>query len=132
MAEFNKQLGKLRNKRFAGEEILNAVVKLYRNKPDAVKKLSVVRLNPDFSAKKMKEAACLEFFIPQLGSYYLQNSIPSEIHYELVDFMMEACKKSPFFAHKVYFFFQANLHQYPLKGQDMLNRITEIMHETPY
>jgi hypothetical protein len=46
---FNKQLRKLKTKRFDGDDILNAMVKLYRNKSDAVEKLKRARLNPDLS-----------------------------------------------------------------------------------
>jgi hypothetical protein len=69
--EFKRQIKRLRHKKFQGEEILNAIVRLYRNKNDAVERLGHVRLNPDFTSKKGKDGLCLEFFIPQLCSFYL-------------------------------------------------------------
>jgi hypothetical protein len=54
----------LRHKKFQGEDVLNAMVKLYRNKSNAVKLLGKVRLNPDFTSNKRKDGLCLEYFIP--------------------------------------------------------------------
>jgi hypothetical protein len=36
LREFNKRFKRLRKKKFPGEKILNGLVKLYRNKEDAV------------------------------------------------------------------------------------------------
>ena len=106
---------------------LNALVKLYKNKENAVNLLGQVRLNPDLTSKKGKESSYLEFFIPQLCSFYLQNNSPSDVHFKLIDFIGEACQRSPFFAHKVYFFFKSNLEQYPTKAKLMLERLEELM-----
>ena len=61
---FKRQLKKLRNRKFQRLDILNAMVKLYRDKPDAIEKLKHVRLNPDFTCKERNDASCLEFFVP--------------------------------------------------------------------
>ncbi len=91
-----------------------------------------MRLNPDFDSKKGMEKVCLEFYIPQLCSYYLQSNTPSTLHFELMEFIFAACQKSPFFAHKVFFFFNAALDQYPVKAQKMLEDLSDFMKQTEH
>lgn len=45
------------------------LIKLYSCQPDAIEALATCRINPDLKAAVRKD---LEFFIPQLCSFYLQ------------------------------------------------------------
>ena len=50
------------------------MVELYKHKRSAIRHLESVRLNPDLV--KGKDRKDLEFYIPQLVSFYLQNELP--------------------------------------------------------
>ena len=60
----------MKKKRFIDSEVFNALVQLYRHKSHAHNLLTRVRLNPDFTGNGTTRAD-LEFFIPQLCSFYL-------------------------------------------------------------
>ena len=67
---FRKTLKTLKKKRFIDSEVFNALVQLYRHQPRANNLLVQVRLNPDFVSSETTRSD-LEFFIPQLCSFYL-------------------------------------------------------------
>jgi len=49
----------------------------------------------------------LEFFIPQLCSFFLNPEISSSSEAQLLDLLTKACSINFFFAHRVYFFFNS-------------------------
>ena len=76
---FKRTLKTLKKKRFIDSEVFNALVQLYRHKPHATSLLMSVRLNPDFSDKVLADStrSDLEYFIPQLCSFYLNLELDS-------------------------------------------------------
>lgn len=128
----------MKKRKFPEEAVFGALVELYRHKKSALKKLEHVRLNPDFKAREHHQNNCLEFFIPQVCSFFLQNNLGPELQGQLVELITEACKCNFFFAHKVWFFFNSNLGiRDPETGnldenlsyvcRDMLDRIEDVM-----
>ena len=78
------------------------LISLYSCDPDAVNQLSHCRINPDLSAPVRRD---LEFFIPQLCSFYLQGYYPKM--QQLVDLMIQASAADFYFSHRIYFFFKS-------------------------
>jgi len=83
------------------------MVNLFKHKPSAINSLEAVRLNPDLV--KMKERTDLEFFIPQLVSFYLQNEMNDHQQQQLISFLEMASKRSIFFAQRLWFFLNSNM-----------------------
>lgn len=73
IASFQRTLKTLKKKRFPDSEVFNALVQLYRCKANAFTQLSRVRLNP--STLSINVRTDLEFFIPQLCSFYLSPGV---------------------------------------------------------
>ena len=69
--------------------MFNALVQLYKHKESALKNLEKVRINPDFSRLQIR--ADLEFFLPQLCSFYLNNELSEVEEQKMLDFMTMAC-----------------------------------------
>ena len=84
-------------------------MQLYRHKHVAHNLLLRVRLNPDFS-KGVQVRSDLEFFIPQLCSFYLNNELNEVEEEHIRDILCKACQVNFFFAHRVWFFFCSNLN----------------------
>jgi len=61
-----------------------------------------VRVNPDFTSQFRSD---LEFFIPQLCSFYLRGD--SENADQLVNLIVMASESSFFFSHRIWFYFQS-------------------------
>ena len=75
---FRHTLKTLKKKRFIDSEVFNALVQLYRHNSHANNLLMRVRLNPDFlQTDSNSTRADLEFFIPQLCSFYLNPELDS-------------------------------------------------------
>jgi hypothetical protein len=71
----------------------------------------------------------LEFFIPQLCSFYLRNDLKPEEHLKIVDFLIECSGRSIHFAHKLWFCLYANLEQEDLAyaSRELMKKIEERM-----
>ena len=106
LATFQRTLKTLKTKRFPDSEVFNALVQLYRCKANAFVLLQRVRLNPSLS-KDNKVRTDLEFFIPQICSFYLNPEIDDNQRTLLIDILAKACTINYFFAHRVYFFFKS-------------------------
>lgn len=78
------------------------MIKLYAHKEGIVEEFfnSNVRINPDFTSDFRSD---LEFFIPQLCSFYISAGFEKE--YGLLEFLISACNESFFFSHWLWFFF---------------------------
>ena len=105
---FRHTLKTLKQKRLVDSEVFNTLVQLYRHKPMAYNLLLRVRLNPDFS-QGVNVRSDLEFFIPQLCSFYLTNELDDQEEEHIRDVLCKACQVNFFFAHRVWFFLCSNL-----------------------
>ena len=106
---FRQTLKTLKKKRFIDSEVFNALVQLYRHKPQANTLLVRVRLNPDFVAHSSTPRSDLEFFIPQLCSFYLNPELDSIEAEQISEILRRACEVNFFFAHRVWFFFRSSI-----------------------
>ena len=78
------------------------LISLYSCDPNAVESLAQCRINPDMSAPVRKD---LEFFIPQLCSFYLQGYYDNM--QQLVDLIIQASMADFYFSHRIYFFMKS-------------------------
>ena len=85
------------------QDPIPSLIKLYADNPAAMAELQSCRINPNMQSKQRRD---LEFFIPQICSFYLQGyySKPDE----LVNFILQAAGEFHF-SHRVLFFFSATL-----------------------
>lgn len=74
------------------------LIQLYSCKPKAIEELAQCRINPDLTSPVRKD---LEFYIPQLISFFLQGYYPKME--ELVDLIVQACKTDFYFSHRIFF-----------------------------
>ena len=111
--------------------VFNAIIELYKHKECALDHLSTARINPDFNYKGI-DGHNLEFFIPQLCSFYLRNDLNPEEHLKIVDFLIECSGRSLHFAHKLYFCLSANLEQEDLAyaSRELMKKIEECNDDT--
>jgi len=68
-----------------------------------------VRLNPDLDPTVVARSD-LEFFIPQLCSFYLGEGVTDEEAQKLLTVIQQASQINFFFAHRIYFFFNSSIH----------------------
>jgi len=78
------------------------MIRLYAHDPQAIKALEAVRVNPDFTSQFRSD---LEFYIPQLCSFYVQGYF--EQPSQLVNLIVMAASSSFYFSHRAWFFFQS-------------------------
>ncbi len=82
------------------------MIRLFAHQSDAIRQLEKCRVNPDFNSVFRDD---LEFFIPQIGSFYLKGDY--EEPNDLANLMVLASSTSFFFSHRVWFFFQSTMFQ---------------------
>ena len=95
--KFKKWLDKKGNQ----SDALDNVMRLFTEEKDAVESLESCRLNPDFTESIRTD---LEFYIPQLLSYYLWAECDEARANDLALFIVMACKSYRYFSHRVMFF----------------------------
>ena len=83
---------------FASKDPIPVLISLYSCEPKAVDELSKCRINPDLTSPVRQD---LEFYIPQLISFYLQGYYPNMK--QLVDLIVQACKNDFYFSHRIFF-----------------------------
>lgn len=83
---------------------MTLLIRLYAHDKSAIEDLEKVRVNPDFTSEFRND---LEFFIPQLCSFYLRGD--SEDPERLVNLIVMASSTSFFFSHRIWFYFQSML-----------------------
>ena len=86
------------------EDPLTLLIRLYAHDKTAIEDLEKVRVNPDFTSQFRGD---LEFYIPQLCSFYLRGD--SEDPERLVNLIVMASSSSFFFSHRIWFYFQSML-----------------------
>lgn len=84
------------------EDPLTLLIRLYAHDTKAIDDLEKVRVNPDFTSQFRAD---LEFFIPQLCSFYLRGDF--EDPERLVNLLVMAATSSFFFSHRIWFYFQS-------------------------
>jgi hypothetical protein len=82
------------------------LIQLYSCDSKAIENLAQCRINPDLKSPVRKD---LEFFIPQLCSFYLQGYDQAD---ELVELMVQASRHDFYFSHRVWFFFRSVLPKF--------------------
>ncbi|CDW87840.1 phosphatidylinositol 4-kinase [Stylonychia lemnae] len=92
------------NKTTSNLDLVNGLNLLYAHEKTAIKELEAVRVNPDFTSQFRSD---LEFFIPQLCSFYVKGD--HKFPEDLVNLIVMASSSSFFFSHRVWFFFQSML-----------------------
>lgn len=80
--------------------VCKAMIRLYAHQPGAIKNLEKCRINPNFRSKFRDD---LEFYIPQLCSFYLKGDIEDPM--SLFNVIILASQTNFFFSHRVWFFF---------------------------
>ena len=84
------------------EDPLTLLIRLYAHDKTAIEHLEKVRVNPDYTSQFRGD---LEFYIPQLCSFYLRGD--SEDPERLVNLIVMASSSSFFFSHRIWFYFQS-------------------------
>lgn len=79
--------------------VVKHLMRLYAHQPEAIHDLEQCRVNPDFTSVFRDD---LEFFIPQLGSFYLKGGY--ERPEDIANLIIFAASTSFFFGHRVWFF----------------------------
>ena len=67
----------------------------------------------------------MEFYIPQIISYYLRNDLEHEEKEEIELFIVKGCEINVFFAHRVWFFLQASMIN--REDNDQIEKIIDIL-----
>ena len=101
-------------------------MQLYRHKPHANILLVRVRLNPDFlTTDSDGTRADLEYFIPQLCSFYLNPELDSIEVEQIGEILSRACQVNFFFAHRVWFFLSSSIDY--LEDDEQRERIEQLL-----
>lgn len=82
----------------AAKDPIPVLISLYSCEPQAVNELAKCRINPDLTSPVRTD---LEFYIPQLISFYLQGYYPNM--QQLVDLIVQACRNDFYFSHRIFF-----------------------------
>lgn len=104
------------------EDPIPGLIKLYSDNPMAMEDLARCRINPNIRSKQRRD---LEFFIPQVCSFYLQDYYSNTT--ELVNFILNASGEFHF-SHRVLFFFSAMIYEKmdpekQKKQRDIIDRV---------
>ena len=75
---------------------------MYAHQTDAIKDLERCRINPDLNSVFRDD---LEFFIPQMCSFYLKGNLENPA--DLFNVIILASQTDFFFAHRIWFFFHS-------------------------
>ena len=90
--------------------VFKQMIRLYAHDDTVLKDLEQARVNPDFTSEFRND---LEFFIPQVCSFYLQGEFMNA--QQLREFLLMACSTSFFFSHRIWFFFQSVMFNLEVK-----------------
>ena len=85
--------------------VAKTMMRMYAHQEGAIKDLEKCRINPDFKSMFRDD---LEFFIPQLCSFYLKGNLESSSDEEdLFKVIILASQTNFFFSHRIWFFFHS-------------------------
>jgi hypothetical protein len=87
-------------------KVAKTMMRVYAHQSGAIKDLEKCRINPDLNSPFRDD---LEFFIPQLCSFYLKGGI--ERPEDLFQVMIRAAQNDFFFSHRIWFFFHSAMFQ---------------------
>ena len=82
----------------ADKDPIPVLIKLYSCEPSAISELATCRINPDLTSPVRTD---IEFYIPQLISFYLQGVYPKMDQF--IDFVVRACQQDFYFSHRIFF-----------------------------
>lgn len=88
-----------------------AMIQLTKQTSDSLQYINKIRINPKIqtdSPYKIQRSD-LEFYIPQLISQYFRQDLKPQNEKSFEQFLVQACSKNIFFAHKVWFYIEASL-----------------------
>ena len=112
----------IKRRRQQKQDPLDVLLKLYAKEDNVVEELEEVRLNPDFTSVVRND---LEFYIPQLWSYWLYEDEEEEI----MKFIILSAQSNLYFSHRVLFFLESldsKVRKINDKIQNMLISLTQI------
>ena len=95
-------------------------MRLYAREPQAITNFESCRLNPDFTQAIRND---VEFYIPQICSFYLSKECTEEEADELSKFIIMACKSEFFFSHRVMFFLNTFSDNNDARIKQRINKI---------
>ena len=82
----------------ASKAPIPVLIQLYSCEPQAINELTKCRINPDLTQPVRLD---LEFYIPQLISFYLQGYYPNMEQF--VNLIVQACQSEFYFSHRIFF-----------------------------
>lgn len=85
-------------------DVFEIVVDIYAGLDNSIEEMRYCRVNPEYSSQTRND---LEFYIPQLCSYIIDESKPRKLRDCLIVILMEAANASFYFSHRLYFFLHA-------------------------
>lgn len=105
-------------RRSEDNKIMSALVMLLKRSPQAINKLSDMRVNPYLTRvlqargpnaikHRVKMRNDLEFYVPQLVAHYLRMDLSQNEVSAMKNFILGCCRENLFFAHRVWFNLQA-------------------------
>lgn len=108
-----KFLGGGNNQGVKDKDPIPFLIQLYACQDGAIDSLATCRINPDLRAAVRKD---LEFFIPQLCSFYLQGHYDQDD--QIIALLVQASKFDFYFSHRVWFFFRSVLYNIKTKEKE--------------
>eukprot|EP00347_Sterkiella_histriomuscorum_P015790 403355671 len=127
ISNFQRTLKKLKSRRFHENYIYDAIRLLQDGKPDGIRNLEKVRINPDFTQSYMIRED-LEFFLPQLCCIYLKNEFSKQDQQRFLELLVLMSKSSFHFAHRVLFFINSNINYHsPSQGPKIIEKQVQIL-----
>lgn len=85
--------------------VAKTMMRMYAHQPGAIKDLEKCRVNPDFKSMFRDD---LEFYIPQLCSFFLKGNLENTRDEEdLFKVIILASETNFFFSHRIWFFFHS-------------------------
>ncbi|MDR3548215.1 MAG: hypothetical protein P4M11_08145 [Candidatus Pacebacteria bacterium] len=77
---------------------------MFAGNASSINDLTKWRINPD---ERISTRNDLEFYIPQLCGYLIDESKPQELRDQLFTILVQAANAQFYFSHRLYFFLQA-------------------------
>ncbi len=85
-------------------DVFETILDTYAGIASSVDQMRQCRVNPDLASTRRND---LEFYIPQLCGYLIDDSKPRELRDCLFVILLEAANANFYFSHRLYFFLHA-------------------------